>query len=396
AHGWREVFGSDPFTMRLLSVLAVLGAAAFLWRASDRGTIGVIAVALFLLSPNIASAAESARGYVVGVLLLAAAYAFAASALRADKLTPGRAMVAALAAGAAVHAHHLALMPGLGLIGLTVMRIGRQRPSAAILSLLIYGAVVVMAVPLLLEQHDNRPDQFAGFRDVGQELLAFMRIVLGGLVELPGPLWVVGLHHVVLSTVLAVGLVAVFRDRSVAALLALAALATHLAGVLIAFIVFDRSLAGIFGNDRFSAFMMPFLVIIAAEGLVFLARQRPARGALLGAAVATLLIVGWRDGAAPIPPWRATLTREQIDRAASLGEAETLAIVPRGYGRGGPASWALSLPPDTPMAVVDAGSDLDALEPAARNRRLVLIHPDETGRLGEAIADFAERLRRTD
>ncbi|MEL6197654.1 MAG: hypothetical protein AAFT19_07395 [Pseudomonadota bacterium] len=48
------------------------------------------------------------------------------------------------------------------------------------------------------------------------------------------------------------------------------------------------------------------------------------------------------------------------------------------------------------MAVVDAGSDLDALEPAARNRRLVLIHPDETGRLEEAIADFAERLRRTD
>lgn len=185
-HGWTALFGDSPLSLRLPSVLAMAGAAAFsaltAQRLFDSRVAGLAAGLLLTVVPNIARYAQEARSYALVTCAVAAATWLLLLALERPGLWrwAGYGACVALAGGA----HLISLTALGGQFALVLLHLWRTRRSLDRRLLWQYPLAVLGAlapvVPLMLlgsSQSDRQlgwiptPSQF-DLRTFGRLLFA--------------------------------------------------------------------------------------------------------------------------------------------------------------------------------------------------------------------------------
>ncbi|WP_203703280.1 glycosyltransferase family 39 protein [Asanoa iriomotensis] len=190
-HGWIALFGDSAFSLRLPSLLAMVGAAALLTRLGARlfdGRTGLIAGTLFALVPTTSRYGQEARGYAFAVLFTVLATLLLARAV--DRPGWVRWTLYALAVFGLGLCNLVAL---LVVAGHAAAVIGRGRAAAG------FAAAVAAAALLLV------PLVAVGRGQAGVQLDWVSRPGPGDLLALPGSLLQAGVVGGALVALAALG-----------------------------------------------------------------------------------------------------------------------------------------------------------------------------------------------
>jgi hypothetical protein len=258
---WRDVFGADLLTLRLLSVL--MGAGSLLLTQQLARSLGIAAtpaVALALGCYGFVYTGVIARGFALAILL-----SLAGAVLLCRPRGP-RAGLAGLAFGAAVCTNYLAVFAIAGFTAGHAVS-GRIRPRAV---LRLAGAMtpgLLLAAWFFVAQRGSRAEQFPPF-----ELLpAMLRLARYWVASLLGGLPLYVPAATVLIGVCLAGVAAGLAVLAVRATLSDPARCLGLAGAAIGPPLGLLGLGLLFDNTpielRYLSFGLPFTMILVAAGL---------------------------------------------------------------------------------------------------------------------------------
>ncbi|MER6397012.1 glycosyltransferase family 39 protein [Kitasatospora sp. NPDC001603] len=165
-HGWTSVFGDSAIALRLPSVLAMAGAAAFVALTAQRLFGGRVAAIggglLFSVVPLISRYAQEARSYALVTCAVVAATWFLLRALERPSLRRWAPYCVAMAAAGAGHLISFATLAGQ--LAVVALHLWRTRPATERRVLWQYPlAVLVAALPVL-------PVVLLGSRQSGRQL----------------------------------------------------------------------------------------------------------------------------------------------------------------------------------------------------------------------------------
>ncbi len=388
--GWVGVAGDSLLALRLPSLLMALACGlplvgiARMLLGRERAPLALLALAC---SPVLMILGALARGYGLATLLVLVAVWGALAlreAARKGDLPLGPQMALGLGAGLAPWAVHLAtLVVPVVLLWSAVQGHGRHR--------LRWWLPFALALPLGLGwlwyvsgQLGNRPDQ-------GGNPLALVDVALGLSLQiqaltlgLPRPLAGSGaLVNLILGGLLSVALLVLayatlikgwLRPKAGWGLIWLTILAALMAPVALGLISGKLLLA-----PRYLVIAAPLLGLVLVAAMLRLSSGRhqstPHKGlalTLLGGLAAVQLGLGWSMEAGGLTrPERWQAISDTVTGEGVTGQRVALILIDAGFGRGVPASMALSLPPDQPVQLLH-GAGCDVAEPLPASAALVL------------------------
>ncbi|MFJ6777534.1 glycosyltransferase family 39 protein, partial [Kitasatospora sp. NPDC091257] len=151
-HGWTAVFGDSTVSLRIPSVLAMAGAAAFVALTAERlfgGRVAAVGAGLlFTVPPEISRYAQEARSYALVTCAIAAASYFLLRAL--ERPTWRRWAPYCVAMALAGAGHLVSFSTVAGQVALLALHLWRTRPETDRRLLWHYPlAVAVAALPVL-------------------------------------------------------------------------------------------------------------------------------------------------------------------------------------------------------------------------------------------------------
>lgn len=402
ALGWSKLVGKDLFDFRLFSLLCVTASGILIaLTASTRGYLAAgTATALFLFAPMVQWAAINARGYSVALLFTTAALYLAVRATETrDVGTHGRLRIlgVALFSALAFYSHYFSILLTLPVFAyLLVRRTGP--PISLIAASLLFAALLAAIAPLVLQQMGNRAGAFVGFGPLSAEIKELALLYLTALANQAEDLWLGRIQVVAfLALVLALAArLALDADQRPVLLMLVVSLAGFGVLLLSLFIVTDKSIITSFGRERYTMFIIPPMVVLIGAGLQLVARRQPIVAGLVVALLAVPIIYTWTQGGPRKEPWT---TAGEINAArealAEVPPEAGVAVIPIGFARGTPGTWASALDGHTRMIILKNTADLDIAQAAAKDSRVVVLAKDESGQLTSAVAGFARWLRQS-
>lgn len=400
---WTKLFGVDLFALRVLSSLFVLGAGLLLARAAaPRGRLTqAITLFVFFAAPMTLWAAVNARDYGLALLLIAAGILTSARELeKDDEAAGGRGSLrlislTGLFGGLAFLTHYLSLLAFGPLFAVLALRRLRRAPLAVCAGSALYALGGALAAPMLLKHLGARPDAFSGFEDLGTEVAALAVILFGAMSEPAQELWISLTQFLVFLALLSAGTVfAVLAWRRAPADSAQAAgLYGFCVGLFVLFLVSDKSLAKAHGLDRYCVLMLPFLALVIGRVPGELRQGSKVLGNAAAALIVLLAAVTWWDGVLRKAQWTNGMRFSAVAQALpEVGAERSIAVVPKGFGRGMPGTWAYELPPEMPMLVLFGKGELEALKSRIEDYDLFAFGDDLSGISLAKVADFKAEL----
>lgn len=404
ALAWTKLFGGDLFGLRVLSALFVLGAALLVARsAAPLGkTTQLLTLLLFLGAPAALWAGVNARGYGLAMLLIAAAILTCTRELAKDaEQVGGRdtlqlVSLTGLFAGLAFLTHYLTLLVLGPLFAVLALLRLRRAPLAVLSGSTLYALCGLAVSPMLLKQLGARPDAFTGFESFTTELTALIVILFAAVSEPAQQLWISLPQFLLFLALLAGAAIYTLRgsrqDKSAA--IHIVGLAGFCCGLLLLFLISDKSLAKAGGLDRYSTLALPFLALLIGRVPAQLRQRSRTFSGIATAAIAAFIAITWWDGELRKAQWTNEIVFSTVEeRLPEIGAQRALAVVPSGYGRGMPGTWAHELPADMPMLVLQDPDELKALEGRIADYDLFALGDDLSERSFEDIAAFARTLK---
>ena len=355
--------GLNIVASRMLSFLAGIGillCMGWIWRRdSGAGTFGTFAFLLILATAvGFYAQATYGRGYSLATLFLCAGFVgvrrladLADRPLPASKESVFAAMVG-LVCGLAPLTHYLSgfVAPVVALTGMVLLLRLRRLGAAAILG----AAALLPAIAagyFAITQHNSGYYHWAfnsGLIELFLHQLQNMLLYEDPEIPVSGQVLAIVLGGIILTLVALVGAVTRYRRMTgqfwivvYPALL----VGVHLSGIIGLSLYMNQGLI----SARFTALIWPFIAMLKAAGILWLARSdraswRMALPALLIVVQASILTAMLVDRS--VGPWR----RGDDIPASSRGSA--LLIVDLGFGRGTPGAVVLSAHPETRIWVV--------------------------------------------
>lgn len=401
ALAWSKTVGKELFDVRLFSLLCLLASAVILGLSLRRFGYfaSFAATALFLFAPMIQWSGASARDYALAMLLTVSCFALVLRSLDRQPRAGGRAAdwqaigVAGIA-GLAFYSHYFSILITLPML-VYVLTIRSGSYAYRMAAVVLFSVMVAAILPLVVEQMGARPAVFSGFGPLLNELVNLARLYLTAPANQAEDLWLGRIQLVALALLLPAlaGYLLLRRESRQLAIFLCSTLAGFAGLILLLFYVTDKTLAGSFGGGaRYTMFVIPPLVTLIGVGLDRLSQRNLYLASGLLVLLAFPVTATWFHGGVLQAPWKfdkIQIVREALKEAPS---EQAVVIVPLGWGRGGPGTWAYELNGSTQMLVVSTDDDLQAAYQAIADTRTVVLVIDETDRLTASKDLFAARL----
>jgi uncharacterized membrane protein len=401
ANVWSQIFGNDIFSVRVLSALMAGGTMFLVWRTffqqgdeNKEVSYGAFtALLLMIISPTFSYVALNARGYSVAMFLVASVIFLAHLLINKTEENPKQ--VFALLTGAGVLSalafltnYMTIFVVGPVLLFLALRNI-RQHAVLVVISAVITIGIASFSLPFLAEQMGARPGQYAGFTDIGVEVLS---VFIGLLRQICEPAGTDNISHIsafcgffVFVFILLGG---VFSRKNLLVWMHVFVITCYAAGIFVLFWKSDKTLIN-GATSRYLVFIVPSFAIMIGQVINFLPMQKLMAGTLNVFLVMCFLNTWVFQEGPTHQPWTIKPSLDWVQSALGANDPDENMIIFATKARGIVSVPILAVDSETEVGIIRSEDDASEIFNAAQTKDTILYIADSNN---EGILRIADKL----